>query len=178
DVAFFDPGNRPEPRGDFLLCVGALVPYKRFDLAIEAARRLGRRLVLVGRGPEERRLRALAGSSVEFQSGIAVEGLRALYRGCAFYLQPGEEDFGISAVEALACGAPVVALARGGAMDVVRDGENGVLYAEDSAAGLADAVERAGRARFDHTALRASALPFGPERFADEFDAAVRELRG
>jgi glycosyltransferase involved in cell wall biosynthesis len=178
DVAFFDAGNRPEPRGDFLLCVGALVPYKRFDLAIEAARRLGRRLVLVGRGPEERRLRALAGSSVEFQSGIPVEGLRALYRSCAFYLQPGEEDFGISTVEALACGAPVVALARGGALDIVRDGENGVLYSDDSAAGLADAVERAGRVRFDYTALRASALPFGPERFADEFDAAVRELRG
>lgn len=178
DVAFFDEGNRPEPRGDFLLCVGALVPYKRFDLAIEASRRLGRRLVLVGKGPEERRLRALAGSSVEFQSGIAVEGLRALYRSCAFFLQPGEEDFGISTVEALACGAPVVALARGGALDIVRDGENGVLYPDDSAAGLADAVERAGRVRFDYTALRASALPFGPERFADEFDAAVRELRG
>ncbi len=178
DVAFFDGGNPKEPRQDFLLCVGALVPYKRFDLAIEAARRLKRRLVLVGRGPEEKRLRRIAeaGPSVEFLSGLPAEGLRAFYRRCAFYLQPGEEDFGISAVEALACGSPVVALARGGALDVVRDGENGVLYAEDTAAGLADAVERAGRMRFDYTALRESALPFRPERFADEFDAAVRKL--
>jgi glycosyltransferase involved in cell wall biosynthesis len=176
DVAFFEGVG--ERRDDFLLCVGALVPYKRFDLAVEAARRLRRRLVLVGRGPEEARLRARAGSSVEFLSGMPPEGLRALYRRCAFYLQPGEEDFGISSVEALACGAPVVALARGGALDVVRDGVNGVLYADGGADGLAAAIERAGRGRFDYTALRASALPFRPERFADEFDAAVRELAG
>jgi glycosyltransferase involved in cell wall biosynthesis len=107
---------------------------------------------------------------------MPAEELRALYRRCAFYLQPGEEDFGISAVEALACGAPVVALGRGGALDVVRDGENGVLYEEDTADGLVEALERAGRMRFDYTALRESALPFRPERFADEFDAAVRKL--
>jgi glycosyltransferase involved in cell wall biosynthesis len=176
DVGFFAAGD--DPRDDFLLCVGALVPYKRFDLAIEAARQAKRRLVLVGRGPEEARLRALAGPSVEFLSALPAEGLRAFYRRCAFYVQPGEEDFGISAVEALACGAPVVALARGGALDVVRDGVNGVLYdsEEDTAAGLADALERARGLRFDYTALRASALPFRPERFAEEFDVAVRKL--
>jgi glycosyltransferase involved in cell wall biosynthesis len=183
DVAFYDAerggserGSPSEPRKDFLLCVGALVPYKRFEVAIEAARRLRRRLVLVGRGPEETRLRALAGPSVEFLSGLPREGLRALYRTCAFYLQPGEEDFGISAVEAVACGAPVVALARGGVRDVIQDGANGVLYEGDDAGALAEAVERAAAQRFDYTDLRASALPFRPERFADEFDAAVREM--
>ena len=88
--------------------------------------------MIVGGGPEEARLRALAGASVEFLSGIPAERLRELYRSCALYLQPGEEDFGISAVEALACGTPVVALARGGALDIVRDGENGVLYDGDT----------------------------------------------
>src|SRR5262249_46007641 len=106
DVGFFDGAG--DPRQDFLLCVGALVPYKPFDLAIETARRLGRRLVLVGGGPEEARLRALASPSVQFLSGLTGEGLRELYRTCAFFVQPGEEDFGISAVEALACGSPVV----------------------------------------------------------------------
>jgi glycosyltransferase involved in cell wall biosynthesis len=176
DVGFFDPGS-PASRGDFLLCVGALVPYKRYELAIEAARRLGRRLVLVGRGPEEARLRAIApASSVEFVSDIGPEALRALYRGCWLYLQPGEEDFGISAVEALSCGTPVVAFSRGGARDVVRDGSNGVLYDGESGEDLAAAVERASGIQFDYTALRASALPFRPERFAEEFRGALGEL--
>jgi glycosyltransferase involved in cell wall biosynthesis len=176
DVGFFAPKDSGPPREDFLLAVGALVPYKRYDLAIDAARRLGRPLVLVGRGPEENRLRSLAGPSVQFLSGLTREALRDVYRSCALFLQPGEEDFGISAVEALACGAPVVALGRGGARDVVRDGENGVLYAEESAEALAAAIERAAGLRFDPAVLRASALPFRPERFADGFDAAVREL--
>ena len=174
DVAFFDRGETR--RTDALLCVGALVPYKRYELAIGAARRLGRRLVIVGGGPEESRLRALAGDSVEFLSGLPAERLRGLYRSCALYLQPGEEDFGISAVEALACGMPVVALARGGALDIVRDGENGALYDGETDEALAAAIERAGRLALDDTALRASSLPFRPERFAEQFDQAVREL--
>ena len=176
DVDFFHPSRAP--RGEFLLAVGALVPYKRYEVAIEAARRVGRRLVLVGRGPEETRLRTVAPSSVDFVSGCTPEALRDLYRTCAMYVQPGEEDFGIAAVEALACGAAVVALGRGGARDIVRDGENGVLYDEngDAPGALAAAVGRAGAARFDYTAVRDSALPFHPERFAERFEAALKDL--
>ncbi len=183
DVEYFQPGaDKGEgPRGDFLLAVGALVPYKRYEVAIEAARLLGRRLVLVGRGPEEARLRALvlAPRSVDFVAGCAPGELRDLYRSCAMYLQPGEEDFGIAAVEALACGAPVVALGRGGVRDIVNDGENGVLYGlsgDDGPEGLAAAVGRAADARFDYTRLRGSAMPFHPERFAERFQAALRDL--
>ena len=177
DVEFFQPSAIP--RGDFLLAVGALVPYKRYEVAIEAAKRAGRRLVLVGRGPEEARLRTVAPSSVDFVSGCAPEALRELYRTCAMYVQPGEEDFGIAAVEALACGAPVVALGRGGVRDIVRDGENGALYGlsgDEGAEGLAAAVGRAAAAGFDYTRLRDSALPFRPERFAERFQAALKEL--
>ncbi len=176
DVAFFRPSDTPPARGDFLLAVGALVPYKRYDLAIEAAARLNRRLVLVGRGPEEARLRTLAPASVEILSGQSPEQLRDLYRSCAVFLQPGEEDFGIAAVEALACGAPVVALARGGACDFVRDGVNGVLYEDETDGGLAAALLRALETRFDYTEIRASALPFRAERFAGEFSKALGEL--
>ena len=177
DVAFFQKAATPAPRGDYLLAVGALVAYKRYDLAIEAARQLNRRLVLVGRGPEERRLRALApSSSVEILPGVSPEQLRDLYRGCASYLQPGEEDFGIAAVEALACGATVVALGKGGVRDIVRDGVNGVLYEGDTADALALAVRRADRSRFDYTDLRASAMPFQAERFAAAFSKAVGEI--
>jgi glycosyltransferase involved in cell wall biosynthesis len=176
NLDFFAPGPPPTPRGDFLLAVGALVPYKRFDVAIAAAARLGRRLVLVGRGPDEPRLRAVAPGSVDIRADLSAEQLRELYRSCALYVQPGEEDFGIAAVEALACGAPVVALARGGARDVVRDGENGVLYDGGEAEDLAAAVTRAGGLRFDYTRLRDSALPFRQERFETEFCAAIGEI--
>ena len=174
DVDFFTPD--PASRGDFLLCVGALVPYKRYETAIAAARILGRRLTIVGRGPEESRLRSLADDSVAFVSDLGPDRLRGLYRECALYLQPGEEDFGISAVEALACGAPVVALARGGARDIVRDGENGVLSEGERPADFAAALERAASMPFDYTSLRASALAFRPERFAEEFRGALEEV--
>ncbi len=174
DVDFFTPGG--EAREDFLLAVGAFVPYKRFEAAVETASRLNRRLVLVGTGPEEKRLRAIASPAVTFRSGCSREELRHLDRTCAAYLQPGEEDFGIAAAEAMACGAPVVALARGGARDIVRDGETGVLYEGDGAKALAEAVQRAGRTKFDYTRLRSSALAFRPERFAERFQAALRDL--
>ncbi|HTR03333.1 MAG TPA: glycosyltransferase [Thermoanaerobaculia bacterium] len=176
DVEFFRPADPPEPRGDFLLAVGALVPYKRWDVAIETAKRLGRPLVLVGRGPERRRLEVLAaGAAVELPGALAPEELRRLYRTCAALLQPGEEDFGIAAVEALACGAPVAALGRGGVRDIVRDGVNGALAGADGAEALAEAAGRAVRAGFDYTRLRASALPFAAERFAEEFRGVLRE---
>ena len=179
DVEFFRPSDPPRSRGDFLLAVGALVPYKRYDTAIEVARRLGRPLVVVGRGPEAARLAALAGDgSVEFRASLAPDELRELYRTCAAYLQPGEEDFGISAVEALACGAPVAALRRGGVRDIVQDGENGALSSSDDPDALADAVRRAIGASFDYTRLRASALSFRAERFAAEFRGALGELAG
>ncbi|HEY6065594.1 MAG TPA: glycosyltransferase, partial [Thermoanaerobaculia bacterium] len=152
------------------------IPYKRYEIAIAAGERLGRPLVLVGKGPEERRLRARASSSVRIVSDVGPEELRELYRTCAAFVQPGEEDFGISLVEALACGAPVAALGRGGARDTVRNGENGLLYADDGAEGLAAAVEKLTRARFDYTAVRATALPFARDRFDREFDRAISEV--
>jgi glycosyltransferase involved in cell wall biosynthesis len=174
DVDFFRPDG--SARGDFLLAVGALVPYKRYEEAIEAARIVKRRLVIVGRGPEEERLRAVAGADACFVSGVSAEELRALYRTCAAYVQPGEEDFGIAAVEAIACGAPVVALGRGGARDVVADGVNGALYDDDSGEGLAAAVRTALERGFDYTRIRDSALPFRTERFTEQFSAALREV--
>jgi len=177
DVDFFLPDETR--RGDFLLAVGALVPYKRFDVAIDAARALGRPLVLVGEGPEAERLRARAGPSVEMPGTIPRERLRELYRTCAFFVQPGEEDFGIAAAEAVACGTPVVALDAGGVRDIVRDGEEGVLFpaGPDPGTALRDAVRRASTIAFDYTRLRRSAERFGRERFEREFRGALTEIQ-
>jgi glycosyltransferase involved in cell wall biosynthesis len=167
DLDFFS--GSAAPREDFLLAVGALVPYKRFELAIDAAARLGRPLVVVGKGPERARLEKEAGSSVQILVDRTGEELRDLYRRCAALVQPGEEDFGIAAVEALACGAPVVALRRGGVLDIVEDGQTGVLVAEEGAAALAEGIARAAGITFDYTRLRERAGRFRRARFIEEF---------
>jgi glycosyltransferase involved in cell wall biosynthesis len=174
DVDFFRGSE--EPRSDFLLAVGSLVPYKRYEAAIDAARILSRPLVLVGKGPEESRLRALATSSVRILADLDSEALRQLYRTCHAFVQPGEEDFGISLVEALACGAPVAALGSGGALDTVVEGVNGAFAAEPTGESLSGAVARLGEGRFGYTEIRATALPFSRERFVEEFRREVDDL--
>jgi len=174
DVDLYPPSA--DPREGFLLAVGALVPYKRFEDAIAAARLLRRPLVIVGGGPEQRRLRALADSSVQFLRDLPASELARLYRACAFFVQPGEEDFGIASVEALACGAPVVALGRGGVCDIVADGEHGVLYEEAGAEGLAAAIRRAAGLSFDYNRLRESTLRFSPQRFREAFSRELTSM--
>jgi glycosyltransferase involved in cell wall biosynthesis len=140
DTDFYTPGEKPEAREDFYLVVSALVPYKRIDHAVTACRRLGRRLVVIGAGPERARLETLAGPTVRFLGWQPDEVIRAHYRRCRALLFPGEEDFGIVPVEALACGAPVIALGRGGAAETV-DSTIGRLYPEPTSAGLEAALE-------------------------------------
>ena len=111
--------------------MSALVPYKRIDLAIDACRRVGAPLRIVGDGPDRERLRSASpGPDVTFLGPLTDEQMRDEYRRAQAVHLPGEEDFGIVPVEAQACGRPVVALARGGALETVTDGETGVLFAE------------------------------------------------
>jgi glycosyltransferase involved in cell wall biosynthesis len=181
DIDFFTPSaETPSPveaGAPYWLCVSALAPYKRLDRAVDAATESGHRLILVGQGPEEARLRGRAGPSVQFLGTVAREELRELYRHCTAYLQPGEEDFGMAAVEALSCGQPVVARARGGVLDVVSDGVGGILYEDDSVSALRTAIDRASRLRFNVDRLRESALRCAPERFREGFVAAVERVR-
>jgi glycosyltransferase involved in cell wall biosynthesis len=128
-----------KPGEDYFLAVSELVPYKRIDSLVRWFSLTGRRLKIAGAGPEYGRLRAMAGSSVEFLGRVSDAELRELYARCRAFLLPGEEDFGMTPVEALASGKPVVALGRGGALETV-PGFGGVFY--EDAAGLADAIER------------------------------------
>jgi glycosyltransferase involved in cell wall biosynthesis len=119
DTAYYTPGAIP--REDFYLCVSALVPYKNLDQAVQACSASGRRLIVIGSGPERVRLELMAGPSVTFLGWQSDEVIRDHYRRCRALIFPGEEDFGIVPIEALGCETPVIALGRGGAAETVDD---------------------------------------------------------
>jgi len=174
DTSFYQPDHTA--RGPWALMVTALVPYKRADLAIEACRRARVPLRIVGDGPDRATLERLAGSGVEFLGTRSDEELRTLYQSAAAVLLPGEEDFGIVPVEAQACGRPVVALARGGALETVVDGVTGVLVSDSTAQAFADGITRALSQDFDSATIRAHALRFDRSRFAREIQACVTDM--
>ena len=171
DTAYFSP-NRSTP-GSYFLIVSALVPYKRIDLAVEACRLAGVSLKIVGEGPERQRLRGMTGAGVEFLGVRTDEEVRELYRGARGFLLPGEEDFGIGAVEALACGRPVVGLSKGGATETVEHGRTGVLVDELTAEAFAAGIGQVASTEFDSTFIREQALRFSRDRFYEDMRTAI-----
>ena len=185
DTDRFTPGD-PADREGFALAVSRMVPYKRLDLAIEAAHRLRHPLVVAGAGPEEGRLRALAAersADVRFVVDPSDDDLAMLYRGAGVVVFPAEEDFGIVPVEAQACGTPVVAYGTGGALDTVVPGQTGELVAEQTAGSLAAGMEAVLAGGFDAAACRRNAERFSASRFRSQFldwvigSAAAANLR-
>ncbi len=138
DTDFYRPAE--VARDDRYLIVSALVPYKRIDQAVRACTATGRRLAVIGAGPERERLEALAGPTVRFLGWQPDEVIREHYQRCKALIFPGEEDFGIVPIEALACGAPVIALGRGGAAETVDDGV-GRVYPEPTEESLIRAID-------------------------------------
>ena len=158
---------------DYYLVVSALVPYKRVDLAVLAANRTGRRLLVVGHGPEEARLRALAGPTVTFLGWRSDAEVAQLYARCRAVLFPAVEDFGIVPLEAAAAGRPTLALAQGGALETMVGLDGGapptaVFFREQTADALAGAIAtfEAAASRFEPKAIRAHAAQFDRPRFA------------
>jgi glycosyltransferase involved in cell wall biosynthesis len=178
DTTFFRPdASDPDTHGDCLI-VSALVPYKRLDVAIDACRLAGVSLSIVGQGPERARLERVAaasGADVTFLGRLSDEEIRDRYRRAALVLMPGEEDFGIVPLEAQACGRPVVALGRGGALETIVPDETGVLVDEPTPRAFADAIQHALDRRFDPIAIRRHAERFGRARFGDSMEAIVDE---
>jgi glycosyltransferase involved in cell wall biosynthesis len=177
EVSRFTPA---EVREDFYLIVSALVPYKRVDLAVDAFRELGKPLLVVGSGPERRRLEAVAGRNTRFIGWCSDDEVAELMSRCRALLMPGVEDFGIVPVEAQAAGAPVIAFGEGGALETVGGEERGgastgVFFHEATPSSLAQAVRRFETLTFDPAALRTNAERFARERFLEE---VRREIDG
>jgi glycosyltransferase involved in cell wall biosynthesis len=184
DTERIRPNGRPAE--DFYLLVGGFVPYKREEIALDAFRKLDRRLLVVGEGPTLPALRARAAKNVEFVGRVSDSELADLYARCRALIYPQEEDFGIVAVEAQAAGRPVIALGAGGALDTVRPlngGGNpaeatGLWFESQQPAALVRAVERFEEMEsvFDPTHIRIWAEGFGHSRFRAAFQREVDEL--
>ncbi|MEA2347918.1 MAG: hypothetical protein QOG62_1705 [Thermoleophilaceae bacterium] len=174
DVADVSPG-RPKQPGHFLW-VHRLVKYKRPDVVAEAFRDLPYTLTMVGVGPMEQTLRESLPPNVELRGWLTRAELAELYESASGFIHIGEEDFGITMVEAMAAGTPVIALNRGGARDIVRDGQDGLLLEEPDPALLRDAVEQVAGRTWDPSALAARAATFSRENFLERMLATIGEF--
>jgi glycosyltransferase involved in cell wall biosynthesis len=185
DVSSFSPGE--DGREDFYLVVSPLVIYKRVDLAIAACNALGRRLVIIGQGEEEGSLRKMAGRNVEFLGFQPDSIVREHYRKCRAFLFPGEEDIGLTPVEAQASGTPVIAYGAGGALETVRGfypddgfqpGASGVFFRHQTVDNMASAIRafEIAEERFNRGAVAAHAAQFSAENFKLEMARALARV--
>lgn len=143
-----------ETHDDFYLCAGQLVRYKRFDLAIKAFARNGRRLVVAGTGEEAAALKKIARPNIEFLGRQTDQQMLVLMQRCRALIFPGEEEFGIVPVEVMACGRPVIAYGSGGVLETVVEGETGVFFRDQTVEALSDAIERFERREFQFSAQK------------------------
>jgi glycosyltransferase involved in cell wall biosynthesis len=171
DIVRFTPGD--EEVADYYLVASRNVPYKRVDLAIEAAEHLERRLIVVGDGTDRA---ARASRFVTYLGKVSEAKLLSLMRGARALLFPQVEDFGMTVLEMNACGRPVIAYGAGGALETVIDGVTGIIFDEQSAAGLAGGIERFEMLDFDPQAIRRHAERFSKERFIERIRAIVEDI--
>jgi glycosyltransferase involved in cell wall biosynthesis len=162
----------------YFLSLGRLIPYKRVDLAVQACTATHLPLQVGGGGRDRARLEALAGPSVKFLGRVPEADLPSLMANCRAFIFPGLEDFGITPVQALAAGRPVIAYAGGGALDIVQDGINGILFHEQTAEALQGALERFQTMQFDPQVIRRSAEKFDVAVFQEKLLAFIAEKTG
>jgi glycosyltransferase involved in cell wall biosynthesis len=176
ELARFSPSGAPDE--GYYLCLGELERYKRVDLAVAACTRLGVPLVVAGRGGEEKRLRRLAGPTVRFAGRVEDAEAVRLYQGCRALLFPGEEDFGLTPLEAQACGRPVIACGVGGALETVLDGKTGIFFDVQSVDALCGAIGRfeAGVPGISTAACTRNAARFSPDVFRKGLGRTVSGL--
>lgn len=150
------------------LAVGRLIPYKRFDLIVEAFNKLGLSLHVVGTGPELKKLKKMARENIKFLGNISNEELREEYKNAKALIYPQVEDFGIVPLESMASGTPVIALAKGGALETVKEKISGIFFEEQSVEALIKAVEKFKKMKFDPVKVAKSVQEFSSARFKSE----------
>jgi len=175
NASFF---NISENKMDYFLIVSALVPYKKVEIAIEAFNKNGEKLIVVGSGPESGKLKSIAKNNIEFLGWCGDNDLAKYYSGCRALIFPGEEDFGIVPLEAMACGKPVIAFGKGGVLEtVIGEGDNstGIFFYEQTAESLIAAVNIFNEKRFDPYKIREHALEFDRTIFKEKIKKYVEE---
>lgn len=178
DIDRFEPTR---VRGDYYVALGRQVPYKRIDLAVAAATQLGSKLRVYGTGSEHQRLVDMAGPTVSFFterfSDASDDAVAAALNSAKGYIFPADEDFGIVQVEALAAGAPVIAYGKGGALDIVQDGESGVLFNKQTVKSVVQAITRAETMTFLPGTLRRKAKRFDKSLFITKIRKIVSDYQ-
>jgi glycosyltransferase involved in cell wall biosynthesis len=170
DTEFFQPVDNPGR--DYFLTVSALVPYKANELLVEAFNRSGDPLIIVGKGPEEKKLKKMAGKNITFKKDLPAGELRELYRHAAAFVFAGIEDFGIVFVEAHACGTPVAAYKKGGVSDIVSE-DTGVLFDRQTPEDILEAIAKIKKKDFKSSILRENSLKFSKDNFKKKFKEFV-----
>lgn len=174
NTKYWTPGDCDSE--EFDLIVSAMVPYKRVDLAVQAYNKLGHPLKIVGIGGELQKLKSMAGSSIEFLEWQSDENILKLYRSCRMLIFPGEEDFGIVPLEAQACGRPVVAYAKGGALETIDDNTSGTFFKEQNVGSLLEAVEKCSSTKWNSSAIRNKAEKFNIQNFINNLADVIDKL--
>lgn len=168
--------NISETDGDYYFVISRLVGYKRFDLAVQACSELGKKLVVIGDGPEKEKLEKVANENVTFLGRQPDEVVKKYMSECKALLFPGEEDFGIVPVEAQACGRPVIAYGKGGVLDTVINGKTGVYFKEQTVESLKEAIIKFEKMKFNKNEIRKHALEFDEKVFQNKIKEYIEEV--
>lgn len=174
DIEFFTPGGPARKRGEYYLAVSALVPYKRVDQLVRVFNSRSDKLLVVGKGSEEKRLKRMANANIQFYKDLSSEELRDLYRAARAVVFSGVEDFGIFFAEAQACGVPVIAYRKGGVCDIIPS-NCGLLYEQADDQSLHKALERFPQMNFDPVTIRENSLRFSRRAFRENFARYVED---
>ncbi len=163
--------------GDYYLVVSRLIPYKRVDLAVQACTKLNKKLVVVGTGSELKRLKSLAGPSITFTDALSDKEVTKLYLGCKAFIFTAFEDFGITPVEAMSAGKPVITYGQGGASESVEDGMTGVFFDKQTIESVMAAIEKFESSKFSADTIKKRAQYFSQVQFSQQINDVIQQYR-